>query len=306
MDQHRPAVADALIRAAALAALIVPATDAAAALDGLCRVPQARIEKVMQRERAKGYDLARTPNGVRLQAAVILDLVRARIAADPERRPLWLGHADYFNAYLGVTGLQMEAAPAFARVAYEYHEDYIVDYRIENVIDEVRRGRPPDLAINVIAGWRGDANAPAAYTYEDTESDPPLRVTHEQSSSYRIVTFDDVIVYDAIDGIRGRATGGVLGLMFNVIGDGRAERARFTVTPDGLQVTRSTARKGPLRVTQTATVFSNGVVISGLPKGRADLEAIEARLKTPLRVDYVELEHATMPEAPLEDCPGDY
>src|SRR5690606_16741440 len=158
VDQHRPAVADALIRAAALAALIVPATDAAAALDALCRRPPARIEKVMQRERAKGYDLARTPNGVRLQAAVILDLVRARIAADPERRPLWLGHADYFNAYLGVTGLQMEAAPAFARIAYEYHEDYIVDYRIENVIDEVRRGRPPRLAVNVIAGWRGCRN----------------------------------------------------------------------------------------------------------------------------------------------------
>jgi hypothetical protein len=303
VDQHHSASAAAVIQAASFAALALFAAGASA-LEGLCRVPLERIEEAMRRESVKGYDLERTSNGVRLQAAVILDIVRERARADPARRPLWIGHADYFNAYLNVTGLTAENAPTFARVGHEYGENYVVDHRAENVVDEVRRGQAPDLAINVISGWMDAPGAPDSYTYEDYESDPPLRVTHERINSYRILTYDDVVIYDAIEGIRGRATGGLLGLMFNVIGDGRAERARFTFTDDGLQITRSTARKGPLRVTQTATVFPDGVAIRGLPDERPDLEAIEDLLRTPLTIRYVELEDGPMPVPPVEDCPG--
>lgn len=298
VDKHHP------VPAAALTLLLTLFAGGTHALDGLCRIPQQRIAKAMQVEGAKGYDLERTSNGVRLQAAVILDVVRERLRTDPDRRPFWLGHSDYFHAYLTVTGLAAEDAPTFARIGHEYGEDHVIDYRADRVVDEIRQGAQPDLAINVIAGWPAAPGAPEFYTYEDNESDPPLRVTHERTNSYRVLTFGDIIVYDDIDGIRGRATGGVLGLMFRVIGDGRAERSRMTVSSDGLQITRTTARKGPLRVTQTATVFPDGSAIRGIPDGRPDLDAIEDRLRAPLRIRYVDLGIDAAPAPPAHDCPA--
>jgi hypothetical protein len=82
-------------------------------------------------------------------------------------------------------------------------------------------------------------------------------------------------------------------------------RSRIAISADGLQVTRTTARKGSLRVTQTATVLPDGTAERGIPDGRADLEALEDRLRTPLSIRYVDLDIASMPAPPTEDCPFD-
>lgn len=258
----------------------------------------------MTAEFAKGYNLQSTSNGVRLQAAVIVSLARELSGIDPERRPFWLDHRDYFNAYIALLGLRVEEAPAFARIGYENGEDHVVDYRGENVIDEVLRGRTPDLSLNVKAGWRATPGAPNSYTYEDTEASPPLRVTHDRVSAYRVLVYDDIVVYDSIEGVYGRATAGLLGLAFRIMGDGRAVSSRIAISEDGLQVTRTSARKGPIRITQTATVFPDGVAQRGILRNRPDLEAIEDELRTPLRIRYVELDMQDTAEEPTDDCPS--
>ncbi len=258
---------------------------------------RGQIEHWMRIESAKGYDLLKTANAVRLQSAVILGLVRAS-PSDSAPRRLWMSHQRYFDAYIDVAGVTAASAPAFAVAARDNGEDVVLDYRAEAVIAAVEKGGQPDLAVNVLAGWQG---SPDSYTYEDRTAQPPLRVTHERVSSFRVLVYDDVIVYDAIEGIHGRATGGALGALFRIIGDGKAVSSRFVVADDGLQVTRTTAKKGVLELTQTATVFPDGRGERGLPGRRDDLRDLEDRLRTPLELRYVPLDTA-MSDAPSEDC----
>jgi len=98
-----------------------------------------------------------------------------------------------------------------------------------------------------------------------------------------------MIVYDDVQGVSGRALGGLLGAMFRVIGDGRAVRSFMAVSNDGLQVTVTTARKGFVSVTQEAVVFPDGRGEKGLPRNRPNLAAIEARLRRPFEIRYVPL-----------------
>jgi hypothetical protein len=243
-----------------------------------------------------------TSNGVRLQAAVIQDLVNEFRHVDSKRRPLWLDHVDYFQAFLDVTGSHADEAPAYIRSAYDIGEDHLLDYREELVIEEVEAGRQPDIAINVIAGWPATPETAASYTYEDRTVEPPLRVTHDRINTYRVLLFDDMVLYDEIEGIGGRPIAGVLGFVFRIIGDGRAVRSSIVISEDGLQVTSTTARKGIIELTQTATVFADGTAHPGLPSERQDLKAIEERMQTPARLRYAPLDMSDMPARPTESC----
>jgi hypothetical protein len=298
VHKRRPVRVVAVIRRAALA---VAAALAAASVSAVraqeCLVPAAEIERWMRIESAKGYDLLKTANGVRLQSAVILGLVRDAIAQSAPRR-LWMRHERYFDAYVAVTGVSATDAPQFVIAARDNREDMVIDYGAERVVAAVEQGEPPDLAVNVVAGWQG---GPESYTYEDRGASPPLRVTHERVSSFRVLTYGDVVVYDAIEGVHGRATGGALGAVFRLIGDGKAVSSRFVIASDGVQVTRTTAKKG-FQITQTATVFPDGRGERGLPRRREDLKALEDQLREPLKLRYVPLDLATMPDAPSEDC----
>ncbi len=299
MDHQRPAprVVALTLRAGALAVAVVLGATAARGDDSQeCLATRNQIERWMQLESAKGYDLLKTANAVRLQAAVILGLVRS---SGPAPRRLWMTHERYFDAYIDVAGIAAESAPAFALAARDNREDVVLDYRTGVVVAAVEKGSRPDLAVNVLAGWQGAAES---YTYEDRTASPPLRVTHERVNSFRLLVYDDVIVYDAIEGITGRATGGALGAVFRVIGDGKAVRARFVVAPDGVQITRTTAKKGPIEITPTATVYPDGRGERGLPRHRDDLRALEGRLRTPLQLRYVPLDTTTMPDLATQDC----
>jgi hypothetical protein len=250
-------------------------------------VPRQEIADAMAVEKSKGYELLATPNGARFAAGVALELARKAAGRDPLRAPLLLDHRDYFEAFVSVAGVSRESAPPYIREAFDHREDQLIDYRQENVIAAVRRGRRPRLALNVITGWTGE---PSKYSYEDHDSDPPLRVTRERVTSYRLVDFGDVLLFDDIEGISGRALGGLLGLLFRVIGEGHAVRSLMAVASDGSQVTLTTGRKGPVVLTTTATVDPRGRGERGVPDGRADLRALEKRLKEPFEAAYAPLE----------------
>lgn len=252
------------------------------------RASRAAIVEAMRAEQRHGYNLLATANGARLSAGVALSLVRQARAAAADPAPILLDHRDFFDAFLEVTGLPADRAPTFVRMANDYREDQYIDARPGRVIARIVKGPTPLLAVTMVTGWPDGPGVPDGYTYADEASTPPLRVTHKRVTSYRLLDFGDRVLFDEIQGVYGRATGGVLGLMFAVIGDGQAVRSFIAVSSDGLQVTRTTARK-LITVTQTATVTTEGKGDKGLPPRRADLVAIEQRLQEPFEAVYVPL-----------------
>lgn len=276
------------LRAVTVAALLaVPIAVRAAAPAGVRVVSQQEIAEAMAESR--GFDLLATTNGPRLQSEVLLRLVRRAEGADPLRTPLFIGHREWFQAYLGRTGLTADKAPLFVRLPDQNGQDMIVDYRREKVLE----GAPspaPRQALNVCIWWPRTAGAPGSYSYEDTQSTPRLKVTNDRVITYRLLDYGDLTVFHDVDGLRGRPTTGVLGVLFQVIGEGHVVESRMALAADGLQVSRARARKLMIEVATTVTVHPDGRTEKDVPPGRTDLAAIEARLKRPLDVEHPPLE----------------
>jgi hypothetical protein len=256
-------------------------------------VPPSEILAAMKAR--QGYDLTATTNGARFQAEVLLDLLRASRARDPEGPPLFIGHAEWFAAYLQRTGLGPESAPLFMRLAHEYRQDMEVDAYADRVIEKVIEGPPPVLAANVTIGWPASGSKPSRYSYEDTLAVPDLKVTNERVITYRLLDCGDMVAYDEIEGLLGRPTEGFLGMLFNLIGEGNVHWSRMAVAADGLQVSRARAGKGPFNVETSITVFPDGRVEKDLPAGRPDLKPLEQRLLRTRNIRYRPLGRARAP-----------
>jgi hypothetical protein len=253
-----------------------------------------RAEILAAMKARQGYDLTATTNGARFQAEVLLDLLRASRARDPGGAPLFIGHSEWFAAYLERTGLAPGSAPLFMRLAHEYGQDVEVDGRAERVIEKVVEGPAPVLAANVTIGWPASGKR-GRYSYEDTLAVPDLKVTNERIITYRLLDCGDMVVYDEIEGLLGRPTEGFLGVLFNLIGEGNVYWSRMAIAADGLQVSRARAGKGPFKVETSVTVFPDGRVEKDLPAGRPDLKPLEQRLLQTRQVRYRPLDRARAP-----------
>ena len=99
-DEGRPEAVDhGGLRYAVALALFAFASPALGAERGAARVvTQDEILQAMQQ--ATGYSLTATTNGPRFQSEVILRLAAAAAARDPARQPLFIGHREWFEAYL--------------------------------------------------------------------------------------------------------------------------------------------------------------------------------------------------------------
>ncbi len=274
-----PVLATALV-----AAVLAAAPAAAAERFGARVVERGEILQAMQQSR--GYDLTATTNGPRFQSEVILRLVAAAEAADPRRQPLFIGHREWLDAWLERTGLTRERAPLFVRLADDYEQDAIVDYRRDRVLASTPAVDAPLRAANVCIWWPERVEGPGSYSYEDTLSTPHLKVTNERVITYRLLDFAGVVVFDEITGLRGRPTTGILGMLFQLIGEGSVVESRIAIASDGLQITRARARKLLVEVATTVTVSPDGRTEKDLPPDRSDLERVETRLKKPLRLRY--------------------
>jgi hypothetical protein len=93
-------------------------------------------------------------------------------------------------------------------------------------------------------------------------------------------------VFDQVQGLLGRPTSGLLGVLFKVIGEGHVTESRMLVSPDGLQIARARAAKGFFTVQSTVTVYPDGRTEKDLPMGRPDLLVLESRLKQPRSIEY--------------------
>ncbi len=282
-----------MLSLAALLVSLAPATTATTA-SGARVVSKAEILAAMRNR--QGYDLTATTNGPRFQAEVLIELLQS--GRGPEDAFLFAGHEDWFAAYLERTGLAAEAAPLFIRLARDYRQDVEADARPDRVIERATEGPSPRLAANVRIGWPLAKGGKDRYSYDDTLAIPHLRVTNEHVIVYRLLDYGDLVAYDEIDGLRGRPTEGFMGFLFDLVGEGAVQWNRMTLSPDGLQVARARAAKGPFHVESTITVFPDGRVEKDLPKGREDLEPLEKRLLQPRRLRYLPLGAKRAPGEP--------
>src|SRR5512143_1771825 len=86
-------------------------------------VPISMEEMLEAMRQVKGYSLTATANGARLEADVILSIIQRAAAQDPDRRPLFFGHREWYDAFLARTGLTPAQAPLYARLSYEMGQD---------------------------------------------------------------------------------------------------------------------------------------------------------------------------------------
>jgi hypothetical protein len=238
-------------------------------------------------EASRGYDPAATTNGARFQSEVLRYLARQALAQGPPFDPLLIGHAEWFSAVLERTGLAPAQAPAFIRLGHEHEQDIVLEYGNDRVIRRVLEGETPKLALSVDIGWREGPGVPGSYSYEDTLSQPKLKVTNKRRIRYRLLDFGDMVVFDDVTGLHGRPTSGVLGLLFQLIGEGHVVENRMVIAPDGLQIARAHAKKAFFDVQTTVTVYPDGRTEKDLPPGRADLAPLEGRLKQAIRLEYL-------------------
>lgn len=267
----------------------------ASAWDNARQVTRSELVAAMRAQQTKGYAIEAIANSNRLLTGVFLELAERASMTDPERRPLRIGHAEYFGALLEVAGLPPASAPPHIRVPHEFGQDYLIDYRPENVIEKIEGGLTPLRALNVKGGWPSTPSAPTRYSYEDKSAQPHVEVTHRQVIAYRILDFGDVVVCDDIRGITGRVTSGVLGMVFAVLGKAQALHTRYIVAPDGVQLSRTGARK-MFTVTRTVTIYPDGRLLPDLPADRPDLMQLEKALKElDLRIRFVPLDISPVP-----------
>jgi hypothetical protein len=277
------------MRRALMSALAVSTAWPLRGLAAEPRAPRAVTREDLEAamSESRGYVATATTNGARFQAEVLLRLARQAAARDAEQATILVSHADWYHALLQRSGLSPDEAPAFVRLGYEYRQDIAVDYGNDRVIRRVREGAPPVFALSVRIGWPLGPGARKSYSYEDALSNPRLKVTNRNLITYRLLDFGDMVVYDEIEGLSGRPTSGILGLLFSIIGEGHVVQSRMAISADGLQVSRARAEKGFMRVVTTVTVHPDGRTEKEIPPSRSDLRALDERLRQPLRIDYM-------------------
>lgn len=258
-------------------------------------VNKEEIVAAMRNQQTRGYVVEAIANATRFQSGIFLELAERASINGPMMQPLRIGHQDYFDALIEVTGTSPASMPTYIKVAHQFKEDYLIDGQIENVIRSIERGDRPRRALNIKVGWPSVPSAPPSYSYEDRSTQPHVEVTHQQVSAYRVLDFGNIIVYDEIQGVTGRATSGVLGLVFQVLGKAQAVETRFTFSADGIQVSLTTAKK-LYAVKQAVTIYPDGKLQAGVPSGRSDLFELEKALKElDLKINYVPLELNPVP-----------
>lgn len=201
-----------------------------------------------------------------------------------EGPPLFIPQEEYYRGYLCATGLSEREAPEFIRIAREYDQHTLVEYRTSRVIDAAATGDPPCEALAVKTWWPDGAGAAEQYTLIDTLSDPHLEVVNEREVRYRILDYGDFLLIDDVSGVRGRPTSGVLGILFKVLGTATVKWSRMAISGRNEQVVRANGKK-LIAKTSVVTVAPNGRG-GTVPDDREDLKALARSLERPLKVSY--------------------
>jgi hypothetical protein len=178
-----------------------------------------------------------------------------------------------------------DAMSEAARAGFEHHQDALIDYG-PHVVEQIVEGPAPILALDVTISWPDSGSAPSSFTYKDTLSVPRVQVYDNRVIRFKLVEYEDMLLFDQVDGISVKPLG-FMSAIFTLVGKPDLKQTRLAVSADQWQVMR-----GQVNVllgiskTGTAAIEPDGRGHEGVPSVRTDLEGLERRLKQPIKLRY--------------------
>ncbi|HUR93352.1 MAG TPA: hypothetical protein VMY76_02130 [Gemmatimonadales bacterium] len=231
------------------------------------------------------YSITSTTTSTRFGAEALLAIVRARRRMSPRDTQLLIRQSDWFAAHLEVAGVDSLAMSAAARAALEHNQDALVDFG-PGVVQGVVEGPAPRTALDVTLFWPDSGDSPDGFSYRDTLSVPRLEVYDARIVRFKLLEYDDMLVFDRITGISVKPFG-FLSAVFAVLGRPDLRQTRIAVATDEWQVVRGQVKVfAGLSKTGTATIDPEGRGHEGVPTGREDLKALARRLGARLDLRY--------------------
>jgi hypothetical protein len=247
------------------------------------RVSRAEILRAMSGH--GDYSLTSTTTSMRFGAETLLAIVRRRRQERPGSTQFLIDQSDWFAAHLETAGVTYAEMSAAARAGFEHHQDALVEYGPQ-VVDKVLKGPAPITALDVTIFWPDSAGAPSGFSYRDTLSVPKVDVYDDRVIRFKLLEYEDMLVFDRVTGISVRPLG-FLSAVFAVLGKPDLKQTRIAVSADQWQVVRGQVKVFPgISKTGTATIEPNGRGHEGVPRDRADLRALKERMSRPLEVRY--------------------
>ena len=246
------------------------------------RIPRHVIAEAM---RAHGpYSLTSTTTAMVFGSEALLAIVRRRQQEAPGATQFLIDHEDWFKAHQETAGVAYARMSESARTAFENRQDLLVDYGPE-VLQEVQEGTAPRTALDVTL-FSSDPAGPSEFGYKDTTSVPKLEVFNRRVVRFRMLEYDDLLVYDEVTGVSVKPLG-FLSAVFALVGRPDLKETRLAVAKDYWQVMRGRVNVMlGISKSGTATIEPEGRGHEGIPKGRADLAALAKRLAQPVEVRY--------------------
>ena len=264
--------------------LLPPAADAQA-----CPTPyRVSRDEMLQAMSAHGaYSLTSTTTSMRFGAEALLAIVRRRQQEASGSTRLLIDQSDWFAAHREIAGVTYDEMSAAARAGFEHGQDAIVDYGPQ-VLSEVLEGPAPLTALDVTIFWPDSADAPSHFSYQDTLSVPRVEVYDDRVVRFKLLAYEDMLVFDQVSGISVKPLGFLSGI-FSVLGKPDLKQTRIAVSADEWQVMRGQVNVfAGISKTGTAAIEPGGRGHEGTPVDRPDLGAIKERLKRPIKVRYGE------------------
>ncbi len=266
------------------AGMVVPGREARD-----CPKPhQVSREEILQAMSAHGaYSLTSTTTSMRFGAEALLAIARRRQREAPGNTRFLISQDDWFVAHRETAGVTYAEMSEAARAGFEHHQDALVDYG-PHVVDQILEGPVPVMALDVTIFWPDSGDAPSGFHYKDTLSVPRVDVYDHRVIRFKLLEYEDMLVFDQVDGISVRPHG-FLSAVFAVLGKPDLKQTRLAVSADQWQVVRGQVKVFPgISKTGTATIEPGGRGHEGVPPDRADLRALRERLKRPLKLRYGE------------------
>lgn len=243
-------------------------------------------EEMLRAMSAHGaYSLTTTTTSMRFGAEALLAIARRRQRESPGRTQFLISQDDWFAAHRETAGVAYSEMSEAARAGYEHHQDALVDYG-PHVVDQILEGPVPVMSLDVTIFWPDSGGAPSEFSYKDTLSVPRVDVYDHRLIRFKLLEYDDMLVFDQVTGISVRPNG-FLSAVFAVLGKPDLKQNRIAVSADQWQVMRGQVKVFPgISKSGTAVIEPDGRGHEGVPPGRSDLQALVERLRRPLKLRY--------------------
>ena len=146
------------------------------------------------------------------------------------------------------------------------------------VVERTIEGPVPITSLDVTLFWPDSGDAPSEFSYKDTSSVPKLDMFNDRVIRFKMLEYDDMLMFDGVTGISVRPVG-FMSAIFTVLGKPDLKETRLAVSTDYWQVMRPRVNVLlGISKTATATVDPNGRGHEGIPRDQTDLAALAKRL----------------------------